>query len=98
MSKPKSSKADLYARVLFGLVVVGGLLLLSTYSFGFAMMTLPLLLSGIFLVLLVVGPVWLILRGLRSGKKKGQPKEKGKPVHFNDGERTILYRSDEEKD
>lgn len=94
----KQSKADIYARILLGLIIVGGLMLISTYSFGLAMMSLPLIFSGIFILFVVLFPVVLIVRMLK-GKRKSNALDDDeiKPsVHDNDGERTILYRSDED--
>ena len=95
----KQSKADIYARILLGLIIVGGLMLLSVYSFGFAMMSLPLLLSGIFILFVVFFPLILIIRALKSKKPDSLDGDEVKPsVHDNDGERTILYKAGDDND
>lgn len=91
-----SSKADVVARVILGLLIVSVLALLSTYSFGFAMMTLPLLLSGVFIIFIIGFPFFLIVSALKKKQQGIEPEKKGKPVHYNEGDRVVLYRSDEE--
>lgn len=94
----KPSKADLVARGIIGLVIIVGLMLVSVYSFGLAMMSLPLLLSGIFIVFVIAFPFYLIVKAIKGRKEAVEPNQPNptKPVHENDGERTILYRADQD--
>lgn len=93
----KPSKADLVARGIIGLLLIVGLMLVSVYSFGLAMMSLPLILSGIFIVFVLIFPFVLIVKGFKKRKEKVEPNQPHptRPVHENDGERTILYRADQ---
>ncbi len=89
----KSSSADLIARVILGFLIVAGLMSIGIYSFGIAMMTLPLILSGIFLALFIVTPFILVFRAFRK-KKDSDSGVSGSSDLPNEGAH-VLWRKDD---